>query len=141
MKKTDAPPRLLVLMKQAAELRALGASWEMVGRQIRRSPRAVRRWPERYAADWSGLLREAQDTLLAQLAGESASVLRKLLHANADWIGQNTGKFFLSLFHTVRRRNDAAMAGTGIDPKYAPILVLLETMNEDERKAFVMDWV
>ena len=64
MKQT--PPELLTLMKLAAELRATGSSWEIVGARVQRSPRTCREWPLRYPDDWKHLYCEAEDSLTAE---------------------------------------------------------------------------
>ena len=141
MTTANAGLRLLSVMKIAAEMRAAGAPWELVASKVGRSARAVRRWPERYRDDWDRIFRKAEDKLLAQVAGEAYSVLRKLLHSEQNWIGQNTGKFFYRLRWETHRESDPAAAPLPLHPKWGPYIAFLETMNDDEIRAFVTQWL
>ena len=84
MKQT--PPELHTLMTLAAELRAAGSSWEIVGAKVQRSPRTCREWPLRYPDDWKRLYREAEEALVAEAGAEGMFFLLKLLRAEDPWL-------------------------------------------------------
>src|SRR4051812_24534056 len=78
---------LRTLIATAAELRSGGASWAAVARQVKRSPRTVASWPQRFPAAWMRHYAEAQRKRLTEAADEALCCLRTLLR-QADTRGQ-----------------------------------------------------
>src|SRR3954451_6429886 len=61
---------LKALLSTAAEMRAVGHSWEAIAKQVRRKAKTCRGWPSRYRAQWAPLYRDAQQRRFDQLATE-----------------------------------------------------------------------
>ena len=51
---------LKTLLTVAAELRAVGHSWEQIAKHVQRQPQTVQKWPTRFRDDWDTLYRTAQ---------------------------------------------------------------------------------
>src|SRR5262245_51751561 len=66
-------------METAAELRASGATWETIGRQIDRQATLIMRWVRQYAQEWEQLLRDAEARASREGGNESRMALRLLL--------------------------------------------------------------
>ena len=67
------------LLARAAELRATGASWDVVAEEVGRAARTVRSWPRRYAERWTDALVQAERRITVQSDCESVLTLRQLL--------------------------------------------------------------
>ncbi|HLW67987.1 MAG TPA: hypothetical protein VKS79_21900 [Gemmataceae bacterium] len=72
-------PRTLHDMEIAAELRAQGATWQIIARKLKRQLALVHRWSKFYQQEWERLYCEAQDRRTRQAADERRQVLRALL--------------------------------------------------------------
>jgi len=72
------------LLAEAAALRASGMSWKAVAAAVKRDVETVRRWPERYPAEWSRYRRAAEDHLVGDAYGESIHSLRVLLRSENE---------------------------------------------------------
>jgi hypothetical protein len=72
------------LLAEAAALRAGGMSWKSVAAAVKRDVETVRRWPERYPAEWSRYRRAAEDHLVGDAYGESITSLRVLLRSENE---------------------------------------------------------
>jgi len=72
-------PGVVRLIRLAAYQRAHGASWEAIGRAVRRKPRTVRRWPIIYYKWWRHFYNEAARQLAAQAAAEARIHLQQLM--------------------------------------------------------------
>jgi hypothetical protein len=68
-------------MEVAAELRAQGATWQIIALKLKRQLALVHRWTTYYAEEWDQLLGEAEERLHRQAGDESRAVLRELLHS------------------------------------------------------------
>lgn len=66
-------------LRQAAEIRARGLSWEAVAHDLGRHPDTCRRWPRRYPLLWRRLLRQARIDVTQDGGAEAKATLRKLL--------------------------------------------------------------
>jgi hypothetical protein len=60
----------------AADLRAGGASWESVGRELRRHADSCRRWTREYPDVWRRLYRSAELRLAREAQAEARVTLR-----------------------------------------------------------------
>src|SRR5436305_9720544 len=78
---------LRTLIATAAELRSGGLSWAAVAKQVKRSPRTVANWPQRFPAEWMRLYTEAQHKRFTEASDEALCCLRTLLR-QADTRGQ-----------------------------------------------------
>jgi predicted transcriptional regulator len=73
----SAPPPFFF---RAAELRARGASWDAVAKEIGRTERTIRGWTRTFAAAWRKAVRDA-GRQFAEEAAESVLTLRKQLRS------------------------------------------------------------
>jgi hypothetical protein len=74
------PPPDSVLAR-AAEARAEGHCWKVVGRLVRKSEHTVRKWPGMYPERWDAALRAAARRTVDDAAAEGTFVLRDLVRA------------------------------------------------------------
>lgn len=72
-------PELLELMKQAAELRVLGASWTAIAESLDQERSTCSNWPWLYPEAWRRMLHLARRERVSELQAESHLVLQKLL--------------------------------------------------------------
>jgi hypothetical protein len=107
MKKTHERrgPELQELLTTAAEMRAEGAGWEAIAAKVRRSADTVRRWPQRHAALWQRLFREAEERLVAEASAESVLVLRRSLRDPDDKVRREVARTLVTA-RTARRRQE-----------------------------------
>lgn len=68
-------------IRKAAEFRAAGHSWEIVGKRLRRTAAIVIHWPEQYPEIWKDAYEQARRTILAEAEAEAICVLRLQLRA------------------------------------------------------------
>src|SRR5262245_35110465 len=68
---------MTTLLKQAAEMRASGHSWEQIGKKLHRKGKTCKGWPQVYASEWQPIYREIQLHRFDQMAQEC----RDRLHA------------------------------------------------------------
>jgi hypothetical protein len=98
------PPPVLRLLKKAATLKAAGYSWESVAQQLKRAPRTVRQWPDRYPDVWNRLLCEAEDRLLADVSGEAVAFLRKMQRSKNEAVSSQVNRYLHTKRLETRRR-------------------------------------
>ena len=67
------------LFARAAELRAAGATWKTIAKEVKRSERTVYRWPRNFPEQWAEALLQAERRMTAQSDCESVHTLRRLL--------------------------------------------------------------
>jgi hypothetical protein len=84
------------LLHRAAELRAAGATWETVAREVKRSVRAVYYWPRRYAERWTDALTRAERLMTAQADCESVRTLRGLLVSKDETVRWHAAKILIA---------------------------------------------
>jgi hypothetical protein len=133
------PEQVLSLMTVAAELRAGGASWEMVAAKVGREARTCRSWPQRYPDDWERLFGAAADRLLADAGAEALHFLRKLLRSETTPLGQNTAKFLYSRWRESRpgKGKDAP----AVPGDWGPFLAYLESLDDAAVQAFLQEFL
>ena len=92
------PPdtKIVRAVESAAELRALGHSWEHVARQVRRSPDTVRRWPRLYPDLWARVTADTRRDHSTEAAGEAVTVLRDLLRAKDEKVRREAARDLLA---------------------------------------------
>ncbi len=81
------PPSESVLAR-AAEARAEGGSWDVVGMKVCRSPHTVRKWPLMYPDRWDAAMRAAGRRVIDDAAAESVFILRQLVRTGNDKLRQ-----------------------------------------------------
>jgi hypothetical protein len=118
---------------RAAELRAVGNRWEATARAIRRSARAVRRWPILYPDEWNAALADAHRRAVGDLFGESLHILRELLRAKDDKLRGGAAATLTSL----RIKQALLDLRTGkppalVSPLVAEIARIVENCSDDD---------
>ena len=83
-------------VETAAELRALGHSWEHIARQVRRSPDTVRRWPRLYPDLWARATADTRRDRSAAATGEAVAVLRDLLRVDDPKVRREAARDLLA---------------------------------------------
>jgi len=83
------------IFASAAELRVLGATWEAVGKEVRRAARTVRHWPRKYPDQWTAAVIEAERQLASHVDCESVHTLRRLLHSQDEKIRWQAAKILI----------------------------------------------
>jgi hypothetical protein len=84
------------LFAKAAELRAGGASWDVVAEQVHRAVRTVTGWPRKYPDRWAAALVAAERRLAAQADSESVLTLRALLRSNDERVRWHAAKSLMT---------------------------------------------
>jgi hypothetical protein len=90
-------PAVLSSMREAAELRVGGLSWEAVGEQLRRSPETCRHWPLTYPKQWQALYRAAEERVINEAGAEAVLVLRQLLRSEDEKVRRDVAKLLATL--------------------------------------------
>src|SRR5690242_8821686 len=67
--------RIESVLKQAAELRAVGHPWEEVAQKLHRKVKTCLNWPSAYPSLWKTLYRAAQERRFDQTANECHTYL------------------------------------------------------------------
>jgi hypothetical protein len=122
------------VLRKAAELRAGGASWEAVAAAVGRGPKAVRRWPTRYAARWANALQAAERQLLADATAESVHTLRRQLRSEDEKSSRDAAQKLIQFRVAVGK--SAKPAGKPIETKpksdIRRVAAYLETLTHDQ---------
>jgi hypothetical protein len=140
MKKPSA--KVLALMTEAAQLRALGISWKSVAAHLGRDERSCRRWPEAHPGEWNRLLTRMEDQALREAGGEALHVLKRALVGKAEPLPIRAAQFLYGkLCEVKRRRRRPRGAARARYAKYVPFLTYLESLDENQRKALVAESV
>ncbi|HKA08616.1 MAG TPA: hypothetical protein VKD71_15260, partial [Gemmataceae bacterium] len=105
---------MTTLLKQAAELRASGHSWEQIGKKLHRKGKTCKGWPQVYASQWQPIYREIQLQRFDQMAQECRDRLHALCR-NEDLKIQQRALEFVS-----RHGAQAYGANGSIAPPAAP---------------------
>jgi hypothetical protein len=92
------------LLAAAAELRAAGNSWEVVGAKLHRAADTCRRWPKRYPTAWEQLYEAAERTQMGEAQAEATAMLRTHLRLKDTKEIRDAAKALL----TAASRNRAA---------------------------------
>ena len=124
------------LVRTAAELRAGGASWPVVGRAVGRGARTVSRWPFFYAAKWAEFLAAASTDLLNEAAAESLLVLRRQLRSKSELASREAAGKIIR-YHTTVRAKDSSLppplaADRPIRPSALAFAEYLEGLSDAE---------
>jgi hypothetical protein len=105
------PSALPPLFLRAAELRARGASWEGVAKEIGRAEKTIRGWTRTYAAAWRKAVRDAGRQFAEEAAAESVLTLRKQLRSEDEKVCREAAaaliKFAAGRKPTPRKKGDA----------------------------------
>ena len=127
-------------LRLAAEERASGSSWVVVGKRLRRSAETVRKWPLKFPDRWKAAQTEAERSIAADAEGESVLILRSLLRADDDKTRWTAAKLLLKLrtdlIHLELRAAAQRHAGGSADA-IRMLASLLETQTDDDLEKMV----
>jgi transposase len=84
------------LFARAAELRAAGASWETIAKEVNRAERTVYRWQRKFAERWAEALVQAERRMTAQADCESVRTLRGLLMSKDEKVRWHAAKSLIN---------------------------------------------
>jgi hypothetical protein len=84
-------------LREAAELRVGGHSWEAVGEQLRRSPETCRHWPLIYPERWQALYRAAEERIINEAGAEAVLVLRQLLRSEDEKVRRDVARLLAAM--------------------------------------------
>jgi hypothetical protein len=104
------------LFARAAELRAAGATWETIAKEVNRSVRTVYRWPRNHAERWTAALIQAERVIAAQADCESVLTLRRLLLSADEKVRWHAAKALIG------RRIDRSKIELKTPPPTQPVL-------------------
>jgi hypothetical protein len=119
---------ILELMLRAAELRASGASWETVGREVNRHADTCRRWAREYADVWRRLYGEAEQLQAREGRAEARVILRKLLRSEEEKMRLAAAR---DLLKAPRGRGGRKQA-TPADGEFSTFLSQLQGLSDAE---------
>jgi len=127
-------------LRLAAEERASGSSWVVVGKRLRRSPKTVRKWPLEFPDRWKAAQTEAERQVAADAEGESVLILRQLFRADDDKTRWNAAKLLLKLrtdlIHLELRAAAQRNSG-GTADSIRTLVALLETQTDEDLEKLV----
>ncbi|HEX3149957.1 MAG TPA: DUF1553 domain-containing protein [Gemmataceae bacterium] len=69
----------ITLLTQAAELRAVGHTWDAIARRVNRKARTVQKWPTRFSYEWAKVYRAVQLRHFEETSNEARAHLRALM--------------------------------------------------------------
>ena len=98
------PPAVERLLERAAELRAAGVSWEVVGQKLHRHRDTCSRWPRLYPEIWKRLVAATRAEQRQNAADEAMTVLRTLLRSDDEKIKRDVGRILFAGINPPQRR-------------------------------------
>lgn len=122
---------LTLLIQKAAELRAGGASWEMVATDVERAVATVRRWPAEYPVVWKRAFRIAEQQLLTDATAESVLTLRKQLRSEDEKSSRDAAQKLIQ-FRMAKQRKSPSKKPAKPPPIHHRIALYLETLSDEE---------
>ncbi len=122
---------LTLLVQKAAELRAGGASWEMVATDVERAVATVRRWPAEYPVIWKRAFRIAERQLLTDATAESVLTLRKQLRSEDEKSSRDAAQKLIQ-FRMAKQKKPASKKPAKPPTIHHRIALYLETLSDEE---------
>lgn len=124
------------LLDKAAELRALGLGWELIGPKVHRSADRVSRWPREYPIRWAAALKRAEKDNLQNAAAESVNILRNQMRLKDEKLKQSAATSLLKHQSTVAkkpaRKKAALKTATGPALRLAEYVEALSDADLDQ---------
>jgi hypothetical protein len=123
------------LLARAAELRALGNTWDATGKLMQRSPRTIMKWPQVYPERWGAALEEARRRAICDLSAESLNTLRWLLR-DADGKLRRDAATYLSDLRLKQAEFDLDAGAEGQKPSLLALHIerILETFSHEQTR-------
>ena len=130
------------LFTRAAELRAMGLSWEAIAKEVNRVERTVRGWQRKYAERWTAALLQAERLMSAQSDCESVLTLRKLLLSQDEKVRWHAAKCLIA------RRNERekielktpVIPHTPLTSEAARLIAFLDGQTDEELTAITAEF-
>ena len=108
-------------LRQAAELRAGGSTWEQAARKLGADAATVRGWAEADPQRWHAALKAARREVVRDGFAEAAFTIRRQLRSDDDRTARDAAGWFFRLFMTMlRHRGRPAGKGPEPEPAAAP---------------------
>lgn len=133
------PP--ITLIGQAAEFRAAGASWETIATKVKRSARAVKRWPHFYPREWAQSFSRAFCLGLSDAGVEAFFTLRRHGRSEDARLSQDTAKFIMRLMMDAIKRLLETEQTAERQSKWAAYIAFLEKLGDEDAKQLVDGYV
>ena len=138
---SSATPPSEDMLNFVAELRAEGLSWDRVAARIKRNPRTLRKWRNKYADRWKLASAQAERGMAAEAECESVIVLRRLLRSIDEKVRWHAAKSLIALRLDLGKLDSKAPQAEA--PRQSPELTRLFTFLDGhpdaELQAIVAD--
>jgi len=76
--------KLIPLIERAAQLRAIGQTWDQIARKMHRSGDDIRRWPKRFPEFWETVISESRREAVCEARDEGVTALRTLARSKNE---------------------------------------------------------
>lgn len=129
------------LLARAAELRATGATWDMVAKQVGRAVRTVTGWPRKYPDRWAAALLQAERRMAAQADSESVLTLRRLLMSEDEKVRWHAAKCLVArrLERDKLDRKSPQSSQPSLTSEAARLIAFLDGHPDEELTAIAAD--
>ena len=124
-------------MEMAAELRAVGATWDTIGEQLVRQPTLLIRWTRVYREDWERYRHSAERRLARLTSDESRSVLRELLRNTSSRVRRMAADKFTRL----RLEQKAKETPPDLHVEHLAYIAYLEEMSDEQLEQYLAEFV
>ena len=121
----------------AAELRAGGASWEAIGRELRHHGDTCRSWARDYPEVWRRLYRSAELRLAREAQAEARVTLRQLLRSKEETIRLAAARDLLRSRPAGRGRKSAEAPDSEVAAFISQLEGLSDVEIEDMLRSFL----
>jgi len=135
MSKSKSPSE--ELFARAAELRAAGATWLTIAKEVNRSERTVYRWPRKFPERWADALLQAERRMTAQSDCEGVLTLRRLLLSADEKIRWHAAKALIArrIDHQKIELKAALPARPSLTSEAARLIAFLDGQPDEELNA------
>jgi hypothetical protein len=73
---------MYTLLTTAAEMRAVGHSWDSVARKVHRKPKTCQKWPGRFPIQWQQLYSTVQKRRFEDSCNDAHTLVQKLMRSD-----------------------------------------------------------
>jgi hypothetical protein len=127
------------LFARAAELRASGATWEAVAKEVHRVSRTVSGWPRKYADRWTAALLQAERRMAVQSDCESVLTLRKLLVSQDEKVRWHAAKCLVArrLERDKIQLKSPSTTSPSLSSEAARLIAFLDGQSDEQLSAII----
>src|ERR1051326_696599 len=130
--------KLLALLDVAADLRAIGKTWETIAQAVGRRPETCRRWPLLYRATWLRCLRSAARLRDLEAGGEAREFLRIILRYKDPKVAVAAARGLMG--RPPSRKSAKAPPGQP-DPELLAYISQIRDMSDEEAAQVLQRWL